>query len=248
MKLRDKVGSLMLGACLAAGAVVACSGSEVSSQQPANGEDVADTVRLSLQPVSGITVDTVHYLVAKLGSSTPVLEGDLPTPGAAKVFNVGLPIPVGSGYELSLSGVAAESPNMFCTGVIGPFDVRPNQNTNLTTQFFCTDVTNGALKNEIMQTVDGCPRLSVDFSIATPNSAHVGEAIALNSFAHDLDGKSLGYLWGVADANAGVFAPAIAANTIFTCQKVAANLDLTLTVSNGECAKSIVTNVVCTND
>lgn len=53
--------------------------------------------------------------------SEPVLEGDLATPGTDSTFNVALPIPVGSNYRLSLSGVSVESTSITCAGSVAPF-------------------------------------------------------------------------------------------------------------------------------
>jgi hypothetical protein len=244
MKRLTKIGSRVLGSCLIACGVLACSGADISSQPVATHEG-AGSVRLALQPVSGITLNTVHYVVTKAGLAGPVVEGDLPTPGNQKVLTMGLSVPVGTGYVLSFSSIAAEAVSTFCSGAVGPFDVRPNQDTSLSMQLSCIDVANGGLKNEVAQTVDGCPRLLFDFALATPNSAKINETIRLASNARDLDDKAVSYAWWVADAGVGVFATGNAANATFTCQALAANLDITLTVSNGECSKSIVTNVSC---
>src|ERR1700712_1887585 len=107
MKLLAKVGSLALIAAVAGGVVAGCSSNDVSKQGTAKGgEGPTGTIGLSLQPVSGVTLNTIHYVVTKAGSSTPVSEGDLPTPGTASTFSFGLPLPVGTGYTVSLSGTS----------------------------------------------------------------------------------------------------------------------------------------------
>src|ERR1700760_659863 len=106
MKLLAKVGSLALIAAVAGGAVAGCSSNQAGKQGTAKSEGPTGTVGLSLQPVSGVTLNTVHYVVTKAGSTTPVSEGDLPTPGTAKTFSFGLPLPVGTGYTISLSATS----------------------------------------------------------------------------------------------------------------------------------------------
>jgi len=243
MKRIAQVASSALVSSLVACSVVACSGAE-ATQHSAKSEPTGSSIGLALQPVSGVTLNTVHYVVTKAGSAVPVLEGDLPATGTAKVLNVGLPIPVGTGYELSLSGVAVESKTTTCAAAIGPFSVRPNQSTNLSTQLACTDAANGALKNLVTQTVDGCPRLIVDFAIATPNSASVGHSLGFAGLAHDLDGKTVSYAWQ-ATGGLGAFATPTAASTTFTCQAIGGSFDVTLTASNGECTKSLSTKASC---
>ena len=247
MKRFVNIGSLTCVVGLAAGALLACSAAEGPMQREGADSAAGNTVRFALQPVSGITLNTLHFVVLELGSTTPVLEGELPTPGDARLLTLGLPVPVGSGYELSLSGVAAESSSTICVGSVGPFEVRPNQLTNLTTPLECVDIANGTLKNEIKQTVDGCPRLIIDFALASPNTAKINEPIALASYAHDLDSKPIGYAWTIVEPGIGTFPVASGANGTFTCRFGDSNVALTMTASNGECSRAIVTNVTCSN-
>ena len=249
MKLLAKVGSLALIAAVAGGVVAGCSGSEANKPGSAK-EGAANTVGLELQPVSGVTLNTIHYVVTKAGSATPVLEGDLPTPGTAKTFTLGLPVPVGTGYTLSLSGVSVESAAITCVGSVGPFEVKPNQATNLSTTLVCTDANNGTANNVITVTTDSCPRLILDYIVISPSSATTAapnNTIAVASKAHDLDAKLLTYAWKIADTTVGAFAAANAATTTFTCANPKNNVDVTLTAGNGECTKSIVTQVSCTS-
>lgn len=248
MKLLAKVGSLALIATVAGGVVAGCSGTQ-SSTEAAKGEGAANSVGLSLQPVSGVTLNAVHYTVTKVGSTVPVLDGDLPTPGTAKTFNAGLPIPVGTGYTLSLTAVSAESATTTCAGSVGPFDVKANQTTTLNTTLTCTDAANGSANNIVTVATDACPRLVVDYVLVTPNSALTGGGtIAVASKAHDLDAKPLTYAWKIADATLGAFTAATSANTTFTCGATGGkDVVATVTASNGECSKSLTTTVSCVN-
>src|SRR5260221_4604582 len=133
--LVGKIGTLALVA-LAGVAVAACS-STIDTSSPSGtsaktGEHVG-SIGLQLQPVFGITVTSVHYIVtAGNPTATPapaiLSEGKLPTPGTSSTFSFGIPLPVGTGYYVSLSGVSAETnDNITCSGVAGPFNVAPNQ-------------------------------------------------------------------------------------------------------------------------
>ena len=231
---------------VATGVVAAgCSSSPGVAGTSANGERAANTVQLALQPVSGVTLSSIHYVVGKAGSLVPVLEGDLPTPGTATAFTVGLPIPTGVGYSLSLSGVSTESDAVTCTGGVSSFDVRPGQATNLSMPLSCTDAATGPGNNQVTIQTDTCPRLMLDFIVAAPNSANVPNGtIQVSSKAHELDAKPITYAWTVA-GGIGVFGAASAASTTFTCKARGSNADLTATASNGECTKSISTPVSC---
>ena len=246
MKLLAKVGSLALLAAVAGGAVAGCSGSETKSPGAAK-EGTANSVGLALQPVAGVTINTVHFVVTKAGVTAPVLEGDLPTPGTASTFNVGLPIPVGTDYTLSLSGVSVESAAITCTGSVGPFAVTPNQTTKLTTTFACTDANKGSLDNHVTVTTDACPRLSVDYLVVTPNAANVGSTIGTFTKATDLDGRPITYAWSIADASVGSFAAATSASTTFACAGAGKDIALTITADNGQCHKSLSTTISCNN-
>jgi len=233
MKLLAKVGSLALIAAVAGGVVAGCSGSETKTTGAAK-EGAANSVGLALQPVAGVTINTVHFVVTQTGVTAPVLEGDLPTAGTASTFNVGLPIPVGTGYSLSLSGVSVESAAITCTGAVGPFNVTPNQTTKLTTTFACTDANKGSIDNHVTVTTDACPRLSVDYLVVTPNSANVGSTMGTFSKATDLDGRTVTYAWKIATASVGSFTAATSANTTFTCAGAGVDVPLTITASNGQ--------------
>ncbi|MET0791003.1 MAG: hypothetical protein ABW061_05735, partial [Polyangiaceae bacterium] len=249
MKLLAKVGSLALIAAVAGGVVVGCSGSEINKPGSAKAETV-NTVGLELQPVAGVTLNTIHYIVTKDGVATPVLEGDLPTPGTGKTFTVGLPIPVGNGYTLSLSAVSVESAVITCAGSVGPFDIAPNQTKQLATTLVCTDANKGNANNVVTVATDACPRLIVDYVVVSPNTATTtapNNTIAVATKAHDLDNKPLTYAWKLADPTIATFASATAATTTLTCVNKKDLVDITLTANNGECIKAITTQVSCTS-
>ena len=246
MKLLAKVGTLALLVAAASSAVVGCSSSLDKSGIASKGEGATGSVGLTLQPVAGVTINTVHYVVTKSGSATPVLEGDLPTPGTASTFSFGLPLPVGTGYSISLSGVAVESATTTCVGSFGPFDVTANASTTLKMVLTCTDAANGSVNGGVTVQTDACPHLIVDYVVATPSTANApGGTIAVASAAHDLDGKTITYSWAVSDTTVGAFAPANAASSVFTCANPGTNVVATLTANNGQCSKPLTTTISC---
>lgn len=198
-------GRLALLAAITSGLFAGCSSSAPSTLGSAKAESVASTVALQLQPVSGVTLNTVHYAVTMAGSSSPILEGDLPTSGTGKAFTFGLPIPIGAGYTISLSAVSVESATTTCTGSAGPFDIAPNQTNQLLTTLVCTDAARGNA-NDVVVSTDACPRLIIDYIVVSPNFAKTiapNNTIAVASKAHDLDAKPLTYSWRIRRQHGG---------------------------------------------
>jgi len=233
----------------AAGSVVAgCSSSVVpGAGQQAAKEGPQGEVTLGLLPVTGVQLNSVHYVVSNAAGAT-VSEGDLPTPGDAKDFSFGLSLPVGTGYTISLTAASADpNDNITCGGSYGPFPVVANTSTAFSLTLTCHDDTNGQIVGNVDVKTDACPRVLFDYIVATPSTADVGKTIAVAGKAHDLDGKALTYSWKIADPTIGTFAPLAGATSTFTCAKGAPNQVVTVTAANGECTKSLTTTVSCRN-
>jgi hypothetical protein len=244
MKLLAKVGTLALVAAAAMGSVVGCSSSLDKQSAAHKDQGPTGTVGLSLQPVAGITVNTVHYIVSQ--GATVVTQGDLPTPGTASTFSFGLPLPVGTGYTISLSGSAVESATTTCVGSFGPFNVTANTSLQLKMVLTCTDASTGSINGGVTVQTDSCPHLIVDYVVATPSTANApGGTIAALGSAHDTDGKPITYAWTIGDTSVGAFAPANANNSTFTCAGAGTNVVATLTANNGQCSKALTTTVSC---
>jgi hypothetical protein len=249
--LIGKLGMVALLATAAGGVVAGCSSSQVpgTTSSHVGSEGPQGDVTLKLVPVSGVTLNTVHYVVTN--SATPavtVSEGDLPTPGAAKDFSFGLSLPVGTGYTISLSAASAEpNDNITCGGSFGTFNVAPNTATNFSLTLTCHDDTNGQIIGGVDVKTDACPKIVFDYVVATPGSTDVDptKPISVAAKAHDLDGKTVTYSWKVATPSTGTFAPVSGASSVFTCKTAKAGEIVTVTAANGECTKTLTTTVSC---
>jgi cysteine-rich repeat protein len=245
--LIGKLGMLALLATATSAVVAGCSSSQTAGAGHEAAEGPQGTVGLSLVPVSGVTLNSVHYVVTN--SATPavtVSEGDLPTPGTAKDFSFGLSLPVGTGYTISLSAASAETgDDITCGGSFGPFNVTPNSSTNFTLTLTCHDNTNGQVVGDVTVATDACPKIVFDYVVATPASANVGSTLAVAGKAHDLDGKTVTYAWKIANPAVGTFAPTTGATSTLTCNTQGLGTVVSVTASNGECSKALTTTVSC---
>lgn len=249
--LVGKFGSLALLAAVAGSMVVGCSGSDVSPDRSARESDAGD-VNLSLVPVTGITLNSINYVVTGTPAiaGTPLPSGVLPTPGTDDNFSFGIPVPVGTGYVLSLTASsAATDDDITCTGASAPFNVTPNSAASFDLTITCVDNTNGQLVATVDIATDACPRLIPKYASAIPSTANVGSNIAVNALGADLDGKPVTYSWSIPAANAGmgVFAAAGSQATTFGCAGPGNDVVATVTLGNGECTKKLTTTISCTS-
>jgi len=260
--LLGKIGTLALVG-MAGVAIAACS-STLDKKAPgdstasSSGERIG-TVGLSLQPVLGITVANVHYTVtagdpATVPAPPIVSEGNLPTPGTSDNFSFGIPLPVGTGYFISLSGESAETgDDITCTGSYGPFGVTSNTSTVFNMVLTCVDNSNGQILTTVDVQTDACPRLIVDYAVAEPGSATIPGTIQVYSAAHDLDDPAevITFAWSIVNplqSSVGQFAPANAANTAFNCENPGDAVVVAVTATNHECSKSLQTVVSCVSE
>ncbi len=247
--LIGKLGMVALLATAAGGVVAGCSSSQVpgSSSRTTGSEGPQGEVSLKLVPVSGVTLNTVHYVVTN--SATPAVtisEGDLPTPGNAKDFSFGLSLPVGTGYTISLSAASAEpNDNITCGGSFGTFNVAPNQNTNFSLTLTCHDDTNGAIIGGVDVKTDACPRIVFDYVVATPalrTSVRPSRWPARPTTSTARPSPTPGRLPPPAT---GTFSPVTGTSSTLTCNAAKAGEIVTVTASNGECTKTLSTTVSC---
>lgn len=149
-----KQGSVRLAgvAVCACAALFSCSTQSPSDRARSSSRtEPRGSVGLSLVPVSGVTLNSVHYAVTNGATPAVVVgEGDLPTPGTAKEFSFGLSLPVGAGYSISLSAESAEANDKITCGAYhGPFDVAPNSSTNFTLTLICHDDASGGVLGNV---------------------------------------------------------------------------------------------------
>jgi hypothetical protein len=245
--------------CVAALALVACGGQVDPEPKPraqAAAERVA-SVGLHLQPVSGVTLTSLHYVVTRGDpASVPppalVAEGNLPSPGVGETLTFGLSLPVGTNYYLSVTAESAEvGDDITCSGSTSPFSVAPNEGHAISVVLVCVDNSNGQILGHVDVATDACPRLVVDYAVAEPAVAATGSSLNVHASARDLDGRPVTYAWSLvnpAQTFVGQFAPANAANTAFTCASSGDTVAVRVTASNGECSKSLQTAVSCVAD
>ncbi|HEY0467792.1 MAG TPA: hypothetical protein VGC79_26505, partial [Polyangiaceae bacterium] len=190
--LIGKLGMLALLATASGAVVAGCSSNNVpGTGHQAGSEGPQGEVTLKLVPVSGITLNSVHYTVTNSAGGA-VSEGDLPTPGDAKDFSFGLSLPVGTGYNLSLSAASADlTDDVTCSGASAPFNVTSNTATAFSLTLTCFDNTKGSIIGSVDVKTDACPRIVFDYVVATPATATIvapNNKIAVAGKAHDLDG------------------------------------------------------------
>jgi hypothetical protein len=246
--MRKQMAVRLAGVAVFAGAALFSCGTQSPSGGHASSKpENQGSVGLALVPVSGVTLNSVHYVVTN--GATPaatISEGDLPTPGTAKEFSFGLSLPVGTGYTLSLSAVSAETgDNITCGASYGTFNVAPNTATNFSLTLTCHDDTNGQVVGGVDVKTDACPRIVFDYAVATPATGFIGRTVQVLGKAHDLDGKSLTYSWKVAHPATGVFTPVNGATSTFACNNPSSGEVVTVTADNGECKKSLTTKISC---
>ena len=250
--LVGKIGTLALFSAFAGGALAACSSEIDTKQARTSSEGTEGSVGLNLVPVSGVTLNSVNYVVTGTPAiaGTPLPSGVLPTPGTSDNFSFGIPVPVGTGYTLSLTASSAEvGDDVTCTGSFGPFAVTANTSSNFSLTLTCVDNSNGQLIGTVGVVTTDCPRLIPTYVSAIPSTAAIGGSIAVNALGSDLDGKPVTYSWSVAAANAGVgtFAGPTLQSTTFTCAAPGNMIPVTVTMDNGECDKTLDTTISCTS-
>jgi hypothetical protein len=243
-----KVALLALTTAMASAVTMGCS-SDVDSNK--SGETASDGERrgevgLTLQPVSGVIINTVAYSVTQGMGGAVVKSGSLPVPGTGADFSFGVPLPVGTGYFLTLSGATADG-KVTCAGGFGPFNITANTSVDITPVLTCTDITTGQPIVLVDVETTACPDISFDYVVATPKTADVGETISVLSNAVSASALPLTYQWALSTPAMGSFTPPNAKDASLACAAAGDGVTVTVTASNGECSKSISTKVSCAN-
>jgi hypothetical protein len=195
-------------------------------------------IQLGLDLASGATLSQATYAIdgpAGYHRSLTVSVGNSPR---LSTFIGGTP--PGSGYVLTVTGTAGDGVSV-CSGVSAPFDVVAFRTTLVSLVLRCQQPdptgsiqTNGSLNY--------CA--SIDMLSASSTEAPIGGTVALGSVTHDKDmgPAPIQYTWmsssGTID-NTGAAAPT------FTCT-VAGMVNVTLSVTDGDCGDSRSIALTCT--
>jgi hypothetical protein len=196
-------------------------------------------VDVALQVAPGVTLTNASYdIIAPDGTVT---TGSV---GVGATSDVGVPIgplPVGTGYQLIVSGVASNG-TTGCSGTT-PFDVTDGAPTTIIVHLVCGEPpSTGQLL--VSGTVNVCPL--IDGVSATPASARIGATMALAAPAHDGDNQPspLTYSWAT---TSGTLSSASDPTPTLTCT-AAGTAVVTVTVSDGDptCVDQMSFDVTCT--
>lgn len=231
----DLVGRVALVAVSAAMAVLGCDGGPGTDGADANG-----AVGIALQVAPGLAVASVGYTIT--GPAAYARTGTITVADSATLAAVISPVPVGTGYALSLDATTIDGQTT-CAGA-ATFDVTARATTIVSVHLLCheTPRNGGVLVNG---TINVCP--VVDGIDTGSIGSSGGSAFAVTAIAHDVDHgpSSLGYAWA---ASSGTFSDASASNPTFTCAS-AGPVTLTVTVSDGDptagCPDTRTATVTC---
>jgi hypothetical protein len=220
-------------ACLAT-AATACSDHGAASEQATEGTNGKLDVALDIAP--GVTLSTVNYSITGPGSFTKTGSFDV-TNSTTISATIG-PIPVGTGYTVTLSTTLGAT----CNGS-AMFDIQSHQTTPVTVHMSCkTPSTNGSVM--VNGAINICPL--IDGVQASPSEVLVSGSVGLVGTAHDSDSgpSPLTYAW---TSDSGTFTDSKAPSTRFTCT-APGTANVTLTVSDGDasCAATSTVQVTCT--
>jgi hypothetical protein len=201
------------------------------------------TIQLALQ-VNGVSLTSATYTVT--GPNGYMLTGTAKGPGGTSVSAFIGGVPAGSGYSISLQGVAADGVTT-CGGVSGTFSVAANGPTTVVVALLCREPRNMSGIAVTGNEADICP--NIDGVSADATSASIGGTpVGLSATAHDADSgpMPLSYQW---TAPSGTFSNAAIANPTFSCT-APGTVVLTLTVSDGypdpTCPDTATISIVCT--
>jgi hypothetical protein len=181
------------------------------------------TIRRATFEISGNGIDPVDGSID--------LSDDAATPSAF----VGA-LPEATGYTLELWAMTDDGQEQ-CYGT-SSFDIAANQTATVEIGVVCTPLSAHTILVNGM--ADYCPMLASE--TASPSSGFVGgPAITLAASAHSYYSDPLQFSW---QAPSGKLSSANAAVTLYTCAE-AGVLELTVTVSDGNCPESAHVTVTC---
>jgi hypothetical protein len=196
-------------------------------------------VEIALQIAPGVTLSSANYdILAPDGALT---TGTV-TVGSTSDVPVSIaPLPVASGYQLIVSGVASNG-TVGCEGT-SSFDVTDGNPTTIIVHLVCgQSPATGQLL--VSGSFNICPL--IDGVSATPASANVGVPMALGVTAHDGDNlpSPRAYSWS---ASSGTLSATTGAAPTLTCT-APGTVTVTVTASDGDasCNDQMSFDVTCT--
>ncbi len=195
------------------------------------GGSVALTVSLP-----NVAVSNVHFELTGNGFSR---SGDIDVVAQGATASVLLSgVPVGSGYRFTLSATSLDG-NTTCEGST-PVVVTASTTNPVSIALECRTKNDlgGVMGNA---TFNFCPQITSLAATPAPMSVGGENAIDVTAVAHDLDGNPLTYVWS---APVGTFDDASAPQTVYHCAAPGV-VNVTATVTDGNCADLVTAAVVC---
>ena len=202
------------------------------------------SLKMALDVASGITVNTISYVIMGPGNFTPK-TGTIDVSHSSAISADISPLPQGMGFSISLSATSQQGDAM-CVGS-QTFDVVAHQTTSVVVHLLCKQPTkNGSIN--VNGALNVCPL--IDSIGSSPAEVFVGGSIIFSGQGHDADSgpSALTYQWTASPPAAGSFNNSAAQNPSFVCS-VAGPVSVTLAVSDGDmaCVDTQTISVTCTS-
>lgn len=206
----------------------ACSESKNPTGERANGP--LGSIALALEVAPGVEVDEI--VITVVGSFGTITQS-LPPSANPSTFIGGLPPgPATVTIQALFQG------QVVCEGTAS-VNIQANQTTTVSVPLQCPSAGDRG-DIDINGKFNPCP--VIQFGIATPSTAAVGESVSVSVTASDPEGDPLTYAWTATD---GTFANPAAPSTSYTCMSPGSK-NLTATVSdNRGCDETVGLRVSC---
>ena len=215
--------------------ILVAAGACVGPPGPIASDDMG-TVSASLMLSPTASLDTADYSIS--GPNMFARSGSIDVRNSQTISVTVGGIPAGSGYNVAITGTSTDS-QISCMGS-ATFAITPKMTTVVMIKIQCREPPKTGTV-VIGGTVNICPL--IDAIGANPGEVMVGFSRALDSAAHDSDGKpaALTYSWAT---TSGTLAGATTPNPTLFCTTAGVST-VTLTVSDGDCTDTGSVNIVC---
>ncbi|MFT3924587.1 MAG: hypothetical protein QM778_18755 [Myxococcales bacterium] len=213
-----------------------------ASQAAGSEGDIPSTLgdtQLTLLLGTGVSINAIQWKVER---DTLIRQGTFAAPGTGSTFS-GLiqGLPPGEDYRLTLTATAIDG-SATCAGQ-ATFTVNAGTQTAVMTHLQCRRQAAEAPPVLVSGDLNVCP--DVLWITAIPSSIGPGQSTSLASGAddYDLGPTTLKYAW---TADSGTFHSPNAANTTFAATATG-TVNVTLTVSDGDCTDSLSVAITVVN-